>query len=138
MELSPLLIYFIGQLSSIDKLCNLIFFLGGAALLITNVIKTIGYVNVSNNDYSDYAIKEYRKFRYLTNRLNRVFGPIVFVAFLGVIFIPSRSTVAAMIVIPAVTNNAQVQNISQGALRWAEEYIKNQLEREARKATKVK
>jgi len=138
MELSPLLIYFIGQLNSIDKTCGLIGVFGGAALLIINVIKTIGYVNVSNNDYGDCVIRDYRRFRYLTNRLNRVFGPIVLVAFLVTTFIPSRSTVAAMIVLPAITNNTQVQNISQGALRWAEEYIKNQLEVEVKKATKVK
>jgi hypothetical protein len=138
MELSPLLIYFIGQLNSIDKACGLIVFFGGVVLLLTNVFKTLGYINVSNNDYSDCVIREYRRFRYVTNRLNRVLGPIVFVAFLGSLFLPSRSTVAAMIVLPAITNNTQVQNISQGALRWAEEYIKNQLEVEVKKATKGK
>ena len=135
MELSPLLIYFIGQLKAFDTSCGLITLFGGGTLVIFNIIKSVSYCSVSNGGY---GIGEYRRLKFMVDKLNKVLGPIVLVAFLGITFLPSRSTVAAMIVVPAVVNNAQVQNISQGALRWAEEYIKNQLELEVQKATKVK
>ena len=99
-----------------------------------NIIKAVSFCDSSTT----YELKTYNKVKLVIDKTNKVLGPIVFAAFLGAMFLPSRSTVAAMIVLPAITNNAQVQNISQGALRWAEEYIKNQLELEVQKATKVK
>ena len=134
MELSPLLIYFVGQLDSFNVACAITLFLGGIALVLMNIIKAISYCDSSTY----YELETYDKVKLVVDKTNKVLGPIVFVAFLGVAFLPSRSTVAAMIVVPAITNNAQVQNISHSALRWAEEYIKNQLELEVQKTTKVK
>lgn len=134
MEISPLLIYFVGQLDAFNGVCGLTSFLGGIALIIMNIIKAVSFCDSSTT----YELKTYNKVKLVTDKTNKVLGPIVFVAFLGSTFFPSRSTVAAMIVVPAITNNAQVQNISHSALRWAEEYIKNQLELEVQKATKVK
>ena len=134
MELSPLLIYFIGQIKSFSSSFAIIVFIGGITLAIFNIIKAVAYCDAD----STYELKAYERIKLITNKINKVLGPIVSFCFLGLVLIPSRSTVAAMIVIPAFTNNAQVQNISQGALRWAEEYIKNQLELEVQKATKVK
>lgn len=124
MELSPLLIYFIGQLKAFNGVCIFITVFGGFALLVFNFLKAAEYCTAS----CKYSIEKYRKFAQVVNKVNKYLGPIVFVAFLGVAFLPSRSTVAAMIVIPAVTNNVQVQNISKGALQWAEEYVKDQLQ----------
>lgn len=124
MELSPLLIYFIGQLKAFNGVCIFITVFGGFALLVFNFLKAAEYCTAS----CKYSIEKYRKFAQVVNKVNKYLGPIVFVAFLGVAFLPSRSTVAAMIVIPAVTNNVQVQNISKSALQWAEEYIKDQLQ----------
>ena len=134
MELSPLLIYFIGQLDAFNGACGLILVFGGISLVVMNIIKAVSFCDSSTT----YELKTYNKVKLVTDKTNKVIGPIVFAAFLGVAFLPSRSTVAAMIVVPAVVNNAQVQNISQGALRWAEEYIRNQLEVEIKKATKGK
>lgn len=134
MELSPLLIYFIGQLDAFNGACGLTLVFGGIALVFINLVKAVSYCDAETT----YELKAYSKIKFVTDKTNKLLGPIVFVAFLGSTFLPSRSTVAAMIVVPAITNNAQVQNISQGALRWAEEYIKNQLELEVQKATKVK
>ena len=134
MELSPLLIYFIGQLDAFNGACGLTLVFGGIALVVINLVKEVSYCDAETT----YELKAYSKIKFVTDKTNKLLGPIVFVAFLGSTFLPSRSTVAAMIVLPAITNNTQVQNISQGALRWAEEYIKNQLELEVQKATKVK
>lgn len=122
-EISPLLIYFIGQLDAFNGACGLTLFLGGIALVLMNIIKAFSYCDSSTY----YELKTYNKVKLVTDKTNKVIGPIVFVAFLGVAFLPSRSTVAAMIVIPAVTNNVQVQNISKSALQWAEQYIQEQL-----------
>lgn len=124
MELSPLLIYFIGQLKAFNGVCIFITVFGGFALLVFNFLKAAEYCTAS----CKYSIEKYRKFAQVVNKVNKYLGPIAFVAFLGVAFLPSRSTVAAMFVIPAVTNNVQVQNISKSALQWAEEYIKDQLQ----------
>lgn len=134
MELSPLLIYFIGQLDAFNGACGLTLVFGGIALVVINLVKAVSYCDAETT----YELKAYSKIKFVTDKTNKLLGPIVFVAFLCSTFLPSRSTVAAMIVLPAITNNAQVQNISQGALRWAEEYIKNQLEVEVKKATKSK
>lgn len=134
MELSPLLIYFIGQLDAFNGACGLTLVFGGIALVVINLVKAVSYCDAE----TAYELKAYSKIKFVTDKTNKLLGPIVFVAFLGSTFLPSRSTVAAMIVVPAITNNAQVQNISHSALRWAEEYIKNQLELEVQKATKVK
>lgn len=124
MELSPLLIYFIGQLDAFNGACALTLFLGGIALVLMNIIKAVSYCDSSTY----YELKTYNKVKLVTDKTNKVIGPIVFAAFLGVAFLPSRSTVAAMFVIPAVTNNVQVQNISKGALQWAEQFIQEQLQ----------
>ena len=134
MELSPLLIYFIGQLDAFNGACGLTLVFGGIALVVINLVKAVSYCDAETT----YELKAYNKIKFVTDKTNKLLGPIVLVAFLGSTFLPSRSTVAAMIVVPAITNNAQVQNISHSALRWAEEYIKNQLELEVQKATKVK
>lgn len=134
MELSPLLVYFVGQLDAFNSICGLTLVFGGIALVVINLVKAVSYCDAETT----YELKAYSKIKFVTDKTNKLLGPIVFVAFLGSTFLPSRSTVAAMIIVPAVVNNAQVQNISQGALRWAEEYIKNQLELEVQKATKVK
>lgn len=123
MEISPLLIYFIGQLDAFNGVCGLILFLGGIALVLMNIIKAFSYCDSSTY----YELKTYNKVKLVTDKTNKVLGPIVFAAFLGVAFLPSRSTVAAMIVVPAISANQSIQNISKGALQWAEQYIQEQL-----------
>ena len=124
MELSPLLVYFVGQLDSFNVACALTLFLGGIALVLMNIIKAVSYCDSSTY----YELKTYNKVKLVVDKTNKVLGPIVFAAFLGVAFLPSRSTVAAMIVVPAIVNNENIQNISKSALQWAEEYIKDQLQ----------
>lgn len=123
MEISPLLIYFVGQLDAFNGVCGLTLFLGGIALVLMNIIKAVSYCDTDTN----YELKAYNKLKLVVDKTNKVLGPIVFAAFLGVVFLPSRSTVAAMIVVPAISANQSIQNISKGALQWAEQYIQEQL-----------
>lgn len=123
-EISPLLIYFVGQLDAFNGVCGLTSFLGGIALVVMNIIKAVSYCDSSTH----YELETYNKVKLVTDKTNKVIGPIVFAAFLGVAFLPSRSTVAAMIVVPVISANQSIQNISKGALQWAEEYIKDQLQ----------
>lgn len=122
-EISPLLIYFIGQLDAFNGVCCLTIVFGGITLVVMNIIKAVFYCDSS----AYHELKTYNKVKLVTDKTNKVLGPIVFVAFLGVAFLPSRSTVAAMIVVPAISNNENIQNISKGALQWAEQYIQEQL-----------
>lgn len=122
-EISPLLIYFIGQLDAFNGVCGLILVFGGISLVVMNIIKAVSYCDSSTH----YELKTYNKVKLVTDKTNKVIGPIVFAAFLGVAFLPSRSTVAAMIVVPAISANQSIQNISKGALQWAEQYIQEQL-----------
>ena len=123
MELSPLLVYFVGQLDSFNVACALTLFLGGIALVWMNIIKAVSYCDSSTY----YELETYNKVKLVVDKTNKVLGPIVFVAFLGVAFLPSRSTVAAMIVVPTISANQSIQNISKSALQWAEQYIQEQL-----------
>lgn len=50
--------------------------------------------------------------------------------------LPSQKTLAAMIVIPAITNNEQCQKIPEDVLRWAENYIHEHLEEQKRRDAK--
>ena len=101
MELSPLLIYFIGQIKSFSGSFAIIVFIGGITLAIFNIIKAIAYCDAD----STYELKAYERIKLITNKINKVLGPIVLFCFLGLMLIPSRSTVAAMIVIPAFTKH---------------------------------
>lgn len=122
-EISPLLIYFIGQLDAFNGACGLILVFGGISLVVMNIIKAVSFCDSSTT----YELKTYNKVKLVTDKTNKVIGPIVFAAFLGVAFLPSRSTVATMIVVPAISANQSIQNISKGALQWAEQYIQEQL-----------
>lgn len=124
MEISPLLIYFVGQLDAFNGVCGLTLVFGGIALVVMNIIKAVSFCDSSTT----YELKTYNKVKLVVNKTNKVIGPIVFAAFLGAAFLPSRSTVAAMIVVPAIVNNENIQNISKNTLQWAEEYIKDQLQ----------
>lgn len=123
MEISPLLIYFIGQLDAFNGVCGLILVFGGISLVVMNIIKAVSFCDSNTT----YELKIYNKVKLVTDKTNKVIGSIVFAAFLGVAFLPSRSTVAAMIVFPAISANQSIQNISKGALQWAEQYIQEQL-----------
>lgn len=122
-EISPLLIYFIGQLDAFNGACGLILVFGGIALVVINLVKAVSYCDAETT----YELKAYSKIKFVTDKTNKLLGPIVFAAFLGVAFLPNRSTVAAMIVVPAISANQSIQNISKGALQWAEQYIQEQL-----------
>ena len=65
--------------------------------------------------------------RWFNPMMPKILGALVCVVLLNT-FIPNQKTIAAMIVIPAIANNENVQNISKNALLWAEEYIKDQLQ----------
>lgn len=134
MELSPLLIYLVGQLPAINRIVEFMFVFGLILFFFAYAIQGMSFPTYqSKGEYERHAkIKE----GCISFRKKCI--PFIVAGLIGIVITPSRNTVAAMIIVPAVVNNAQVQNISQGALRWAEEYIKNQLEVEIKKTTKVK
>lgn len=123
MEISPLLVYFVGQLDSFNSICGLTLVFGGIALVVINLVKAVSYCDAETT----YELEAYSKIKFVTDKTNKLLGPIVFAAFLGVAFLPSRSTVAAMIVVPTISANQSIQNISKSALQWAEQYIQEQL-----------
>lgn len=123
MELSPLLIYFIGQLSTIIDGCRFMSALGIGFFLVAYVIQMLAFP-----EYLDRReLERYQKIKDGCTSFRKMLAPFIIIGFLGVAFIPDRSTVAAMIVVPAITSNVQVQNISKSALLWAEQYIQDQL-----------
>ena len=79
MELSPLLIYFIGQLDAFNGACGLTLFLGGLALVFISIIKAVFYFDSTTH----FELETYNKVKLVVDKTNKVLGPIVFVAFLG-------------------------------------------------------
>lgn len=122
-EISPLLIYFIGQLSTIIDGCRFAFALGISLFLIAYVIQMVAFP-----EYRDRReLEAYKQIKDGCASFRKMLAPFIILSFLGVTFIPDRSTVAAMIVVPAISNNESIQNISKGALQWAEQFIQEQL-----------
>ena len=56
--------------------------------------------------------------------------PIFLLSLAILVFTPSKTTIAEMIILPAVVNNEHVQNISENALKWADSYIQELVAKE--------
>lgn len=125
-EISPLLIYFIGQL---DTLINASSSVLGLSLISFGILMMVRSILVcSIYDHEDK--KRYDDYLQFYNKVIKIICPVIVFSFLSSILLPSKNTVAAMVVVPAVVNNEQIQNISKDVLKWAEAYIKKQLETE--------
>lgn len=125
-EISPLLIYFIGQLDTLIDASSSVLGLSlisfGILMLVRSILVCSIYDHEDKKRYDDYL--------QFYNKVIKIICPVIVFSFLSSILLPSKSTVAAMVVVPAVVNNEQIQNISKDVLMWAEAYIKKQLETE--------
>lgn len=65
--------------------------------------------------------------RWFNPMMPKILGAFICVLLLNT-FLPNQKTIAAMIVVPAIVNNENIQNISKNTLQWAEEYVKDQLQ----------
>lgn len=97
--------------------------LGIGLFLGAYVIQMLAFPEYLDRRY----LLRYQKIKDGCASFRKMLAPFIIIGFLGVAFIPDRSTVAAMIVVPAISANQSIQNISKGALQWAEEFIQEQL-----------
>lgn len=120
IELTPLTIYFISTIDEVKRVLGFLSFFGlfsVLGLLFARIGTAIIESDETNEKFS----------RWFNPMMPKILGALVCVVLLNT-FIPNQKTIAAMIVIPAIANNENVQNISKNALLWAEEYIKDQLQ----------
>lgn len=107
MQISPLLIY-------LASLSTTLLIGAGAILVFSGFVLMIFFVGlVIGEDFDS------EKTEGLIKKTKTVF----LLSFIVFILTPSKTTIAEMIIIPAVVNNEHVQNISENALKWADSYI---------------
>lgn len=117
MEITPFLIYLISIADGVRGLAGfgcLAFFLAGFI-----------YISI-------FLAKEGQNANYFWNAFKKCLWCFCISVAL-IIFVPSKTTIAGMIVVPAVANNAEVKNISSNLLKWAEVYLNDLLEEQTRK-----
>lgn len=122
MEITPFLIYLI---SIADGVRGLACF-GGLAFFV------VGFIYISI-----YLDKECEGADHFWNAFKKCLW-CVCISVVVTIFVPSKTTIAGMIVVPAVANNAEVKNISSNLLKWAEVYLNDLLEEQTRKSKENK
>lgn len=120
IELTPTTIYVISTIDEVKRvlgsLCVLGFF-----IVFGLLFARIGTAIIESEETNE-------KFcRWFNPMMPKIFGAFICVVLLNT-FLPNQKTIAAMIVVPAIVNNENIQNISKNTLQWAEEYIKDQLQ----------
>lgn len=102
--ISPWLIYFIGIA---DKVGGVFAFTS----IVLFVISTILFIGVAEDQISISTLKM----------------PLIIAIISGLIavFTPSSKTVAAMVVIPPIVNNEQVQELPNNVLEFINDYLKD-------------
>lgn len=120
IELTPTTIYAIATIDEVKRvfgsLCVLGFF-----IVFGLLFARIGTAIIESEETNE-------KFcRWFNPMMPKILGAFICVVLLNT-FLPSQKTIAAMIVVPAIVNNENIQNISKNTLQWAEEYIKDQLQ----------
>lgn len=123
MEISPWLVYWLMQLDSICKFVDVVAFIGSALLLVLIAVRTV-CKSVPEHD------RDAKAFYNATTKLCR-FGSIIIPIFILLnVFIPNTKTVAAMILIPPIINNEQVQQIPDDVLAFVRSVIKEHTPKE--------
>ena len=117
MEISPWLIYWLMQLDSICKFVDIVAFLGFFALVLLTVIRAV----CENAPSYDTGAKAFYK---ATTKIYKFSSIIIPIFILLNVFIPNTKTVAAMILIPPIVNNEQVQQIPDDILTFVRSVIK--------------
>lgn len=120
IELTPTTIYVISTIDEVKRvlgsLCVLGFF-----IVFGLLVARIGTAIIESEETNE-------KFcRWFNPMMPKILGAFICVVLLNT-FLPNQKTIAAMIVVPAIVNNENIQNISKNTLQWAEEYIKDQLQ----------
>lgn len=120
IELTPTTIYVISTIDEVKRvlgsLCVLGFF-----IVFGLLFARIGTAIIESEETNE-------KFcRWFNPVMPKILGAFICVVLLNT-FLPNQKTIAAMIVVPAIVNNENIQNISKNTLQWAEEYIKDQLQ----------
>ena len=117
MEISPWLVYWLMQLDSICKFVDAVAVFGSVLLIGLIVVRTICKVHA---EWDSSA----QTFYDATASLCKFSSIIIPIIVLINIFIPSTKTVAAMILIPPIVNNEQVQQIPDDILTFVRSVIK--------------
>lgn len=117
MEISPWLIYWLMQLDSICNFVDFISVIGTLILIVLFVFRTVWKTRIHYDDDCEVAYNA-------TTLLNKLLCITIPLFVLINVFIPSTKTVAAMILIPPIINNEQVQQIPDDILTFVRSVIK--------------
>lgn len=127
MEISPLMIYFISVMDSVKSM----FFVFWVLILIFFIFWIIGTLIRLKCDEAKNFLQMYT--------FNKI-AATGFICFFISTFIPSSKTVGAMIFLPALVNNENVQNITSNGMEflrklteeWANERISVEINKESK------
>lgn len=120
IELTPTTIYVISTIDEVKRVLGSLCFLG-SLIVFGLLVARIGTAIIESEETNE-------KFcRWFNPMMPKILGAFICVLLLNT-FLPNQKTIAAMIVVPAIVNNENIQNISKNTLQWAEEYIKDQLQ----------
>ena len=117
MEISPWLIYWLMQLDSICNFVQVIAVLGSILLAILIIFRIIFKA------YAEWD-EEAKTFYIVTTPLCKFSSIIIPIFVLINLFIPDTKTVAAMVLVPPIVNNEQVQQIPDDILTFVRSVIK--------------
>lgn len=121
IELTPTTIYVISTIDELKDFLGMISVFGTIFALVILILRGIMSCDEYFDKQADAFVRWYKSVFPKT-------VSVVLCAFLLNTFLPNQKTIAAMIVVPAIVNNENIQNISKNTLQWAEEYIKDQLQ----------
>jgi hypothetical protein len=117
MEMSPWLIYWLMQLDTVCAFVHAVAVIG-SVLLIALIVIRIMCKSASEHDTDAKAVYN------ATTKLCR-FGSVIIPLFVLLnVFIPNTKTVAAMVLVPPIANNEQVQQIPDDILTFVRSVIK--------------
>ena len=117
MEISPWLVYWLMQLDKICAFIDAIATLGSLSLAGLIIIRTVAKVHARWSREDEELLNSTASFC----RFSSIIVPI-FV--LLNVFVPNTKTVAAMILVPPITNNEQVQQIPEDILTFVRSVLK--------------
>ena len=117
MEISPCLIYWLMQLDTICSFVDTIAIPGSMVLVVLIAVRVFCKINAEYD-------RDAKAFYDITTPVCRFGAVIVSIFVLLSVFIPNTKTVAAMILIPPIVNNEQVQQIPDDILTFVRSVIK--------------
>lgn len=113
MEISPLLIY-------LASLSTTLLIVAGVICAFTAFVYIVLFFILLDEPNNPDKVE---------GTMNKI-KPIFLLSLAILVFTPSKTTIAEMIILPAVVNNEHVQNISENALKWADSYIQELVAKE--------